>query len=119
MVNRGRLITSLTHRYDALTFLKLLSFDHRSFPDSIFVLDYALYHYADVINNYAILTGITLFFLPPYSPDLNLIEQVWKFARKKATHNVYFASLENLKKALLRQFNMYGKKAGRSGNSAQ
>jgi hypothetical protein len=44
---------------------------------------------------------------------------VWKFARKKATHNVYFASLENLKKALLRQFNMYGKKAGRSGNSAQ
>ena len=110
-LDSGRLLTSLTDRYNALTFLEFLSSAHRAFPDSIFVLDNALYHHAGLINDYVSLTGIRLFFLPPYSPDLNPIERVWKFIRKKATHNVYFASLEELKSALLRQFNMYRKKS--------
>ena len=29
-------------------------------------------------------------FLPPYSPELNPIERVWKLARRRATHNRYF-----------------------------
>ena len=82
-----------------------------TFPDSIFVLDNALYRHASVINDYAKLTGIRLFFLPPYSPGLNPIERVWKFVRKKATHNVYFASLEYLKNALVRQFSIYRKES--------
>ena len=56
------------------------------------------------------LTGIRLFFLPRYSPGLNPIERVWKFIRKKATLNVCFSSLEELKNAPLMQFNMYRKK---------
>ncbi len=28
--------------------------------------------------------------LPPYSPDLNPIEQVWRITRKEVTHNHYF-----------------------------
>lgn len=94
-----------------ITFLEFLSFAHKTFPDSIFVLDNALYRHASVINDYANLTGIRLFFLPPYSPDLNPIERVWKFVRKKATHNVYFASLEYLKNALVRQFSIYRKES--------
>lgn len=34
--------------------------------------------------------------LPPYSPDLNPIEQVWRVTRKERTHNRYFQSLESL-----------------------
>ena len=33
-------------------------------------------------------------FLPPYSPDLNPIERVWKLTRRKATHNRYFPTLD-------------------------
>ena len=31
--------------------------------------------------------------LPPYSPDLNPIEQVWRITRRENTHNVFFSSL--------------------------
>ena len=34
--------------------------------------------------------------LPPYSPDLNPIEQVWRITRRENTHNVFFSSLSLL-----------------------
>ena len=34
--------------------------------------------------------------LPPYSPDLNPIEQVWRKTRKEKTHNRYFNNLAKL-----------------------
>ena len=34
--------------------------------------------------------------LPPYSPDLNPIEQVWRLTRKENTHNVFFSSKAEL-----------------------
>jgi putative transposase len=70
--------------------LKSLSFPHRAFPDSIFVVDNLIYHHAGVIIDYASLTCLRLFFLPPYSPDLNPIERVWRFVKKRATHKLYF-----------------------------
>jgi len=38
--------------------------------------------------------------LPPYSPDLNPIEQVWRITRRECTHNRYFKTLGLLKAAL-------------------
>ena len=35
--------------------------------------------------------------LPPYSPDLNPIEQVWRITRRENTHNVFFDSIDSLK----------------------
>lgn len=40
--------------------------------------------------------SVTFIKLPPYSPDLNPIEQVWRITRKENTHNVFFASLSVL-----------------------
>jgi transposase len=34
--------------------------------------------------------------MPPYSPELNPIERVWKLTRRKATHNRYFPSLQEV-----------------------
>ena len=34
--------------------------------------------------------------LPPYSPDLNPIEQIWRKTRREKTHNRYFSSLMKL-----------------------
>ena len=39
--------------------------------------------------------------LPPYSPDLNPIEQVWRITRRECTHNKYFKTLQALKDSLL------------------
>lgn len=38
--------------------------------------------------------------LPPYSPDLNPIEQVWRITRREKTHNRYFSSLDQIAETL-------------------
>ena len=42
--------------------------------------------YADILES------VTFIKLPPYSPDLNPIEQVWRITRRENTHNVFFAT---------------------------
>ncbi len=53
----------------------------------------ALAEYSDIRENMEYIS------LPPYSPDLNPIEQVWRITRREKTHNRYFSSLESLIKA--------------------
>jgi len=43
---------------------------------------------------------MTLIFLPPYSPDLNPIEQVWRITRREVTHNTFFANAKVLEDTL-------------------
>lgn len=44
---------------------------------------------------------VTFVRMPPYSPDLNPIEQVWRITRREVTHNRYFKTLELLKEKLM------------------
>src|SRR5271157_3095178 len=43
-------------------------------------------------------------FLPPYSPDLNPIERVWKLTRRLCLHDQYFASLDSVIVAVEKEF---------------
>jgi transposase len=47
---------------------------------------------------------LRLLWLPPYSPDLNPIERVWRLTRRHVTHNKYFDSIEALRESLDRFF---------------
>lgn len=62
----------------------------------VMVLDNVPYHHAKrlkpILERYK--HRIELLYLPPYSPDLNPIERVWWYMRKKITHNRYIQSLE-------------------------
>lgn len=95
-VSDGKLFTKMTEKYNSLTFLEFLCTVHSRFPDGTIVLDNALYHHATIVTEFAFLMGIDLLFLPPYSPELNPIERVWKLVRKHATHNRYFEMLSDL-----------------------
>ena len=44
---------------------------------------------------------IEVYNLPPYCPELNAAEPLWKFIRQSGTHNKCFDSRENLQKTLL------------------
>jgi len=44
-------------------------------------------------------TKIKLIFLPPYSPNLNLIERYWKFFKKKVLNNCYYETFGEFKQA--------------------
>jgi transposase len=48
-------------------------------------------------------------FLPPYSPELNPIERVWRITRRQVTHNGYFESLEDRRAALVSHFEKWQK----------
>jgi transposase len=47
---------------------------------------------------------IELFRLPPYSPELNPIEGVWKETKKRTTHNRFFRTTEERDAALISTF---------------
>ncbi len=52
---------------------------------------------------------IELIKLPPYSPDLNPIEQCWRITRRDVTHNTYFSNEVVLQKTLDDYFTQYRK----------
>ena len=82
------LITITNEAYiNSDTMIGLLIKINRAYPDSkvTLVMDNAL----DQRCNKAKDLGVHLLFLPPYSPNLNLIERLWKFTKKKCLYNNY------------------------------
>ena len=53
------------------------------------ILDNARYQHCDFVKENAARLGITLIFLPTYSPNLNLIERVWKLVKSKILAGAY------------------------------
>ena len=72
----------------------------------VLLLDNAKWHHAKRIQAYveARKDRLELLFLPPYSPDLNPIERVWRITRKKCTHNRYFPTIYDTMSVLTKQF---------------
>jgi transposase len=64
------------------------------------VLDNARYQHCQRVIEYACLLEIELLFLPPYSPNLNLIERLWRFVRKTTLSTAYFDSFAPFKAAI-------------------
>jgi transposase len=54
------------------------------------VLDNARYQKCKLVQQTAELLGIELLYLPAYSPNLNLIERMWKFVKKKCLYSKYY-----------------------------
>ena len=72
------------------------------------VLDNARYQRAYAVQQKAKELNIELLYLPPYCPNLNLIERLWRFFKKKVMKNKYyetFASFENTVEQFFVNFN--------------
>jgi transposase len=39
-------------------------------------------------------------YLPPYSPNLNLIERLWKFVKRKCLYSIYYDNFQDFKAAI-------------------
>ena len=62
------------------------------------VLDNAKYYHAKIVKAWRQTHGrIKFMFLPSYSPNLNLIERLWRFFHQKVTWNRYFETFEEFK----------------------
>jgi transposase len=87
-------------------FLENLLKNRRRGKKALVILDNARYHHAEELSDWLEknCNRIELLFLPPYSPELNPIERVWKLTRRLCTHNRYFKALEDLVAIVERQF---------------
>ena len=64
------------------------------------ILDNACYQKCKIVNELAASLKIELLYLPSYSPNLNLIERVWKFVKKTCLYSIYYANFEDFKGAI-------------------
>ena len=75
----------------------------------VVIIDNAKYHHATLHAAWRLAQqpDFTLLFLPPYSPQLNPIERVWKLLRRLWLHNRYFPSLTELTLIVNAQFQVW------------
>jgi len=77
------------------------------------ILDNASHHHARIVKRWILHhRRFKLIFLPTYSPNLNLIERLWRFFHQRATWNRYFETFEEFRTTSLNFFkniNIYQK----------
>lgn len=89
------LVTVTNHAYiNALAVCELLEKLAQQFPDLpiVLIMDNARYQRCKLVLEKAASLNIRIVFLPPYSPNLNLIERLWKFVKgtlRKQYHTDY------------------------------
>lgn len=64
------------------------------------VLDNARYQKCALVFEKAQSLNIELLYLPPYSPNLNLIERLWKFVKKQCLYSMYYPDFGRFKAAI-------------------
>lgn len=64
------------------------------------VLDNARYQRNDTVRGRAKELGIELLFLPSYSPNLNLIERLWRFTKRTAIYGKYHPTFADFRAAI-------------------
>lgn len=62
--------------------------------------DNARYYRNKVVTEYLKTSRIKLHFLPPYSPNLNPIERLWKWMKERVIYNTYYKEFEDFKSAI-------------------
>jgi hypothetical protein len=103
----GTLVTMLTSPFNAESFgafLKGMARHRDRGRRNVVILDNAGYHDVKQCP-----TGLTLDYLPPYSPELNPIERVWKLLRKLRIHNQYFETLNRLLEEVTEQLTVWAR----------
>lgn len=63
--------------------------------------DNARYYRNKEVKRYLKTSKIVLHFLPPYSPNLNPIERLWKWMKERIIYNIYYPEFEEFKMAIM------------------
>ena len=89
---------------NAQSTIKLFKKLKRSYIEAeriIIICDNARYYHSILVKEYVKNSKIELKFLPSYSPNLNLIERLWRFMNKKVRDNIYYEKFGDFKKSIL------------------
>jgi transposase len=84
-----------------ITFLKTVEKRYPTASSIYMICDNAPYYYNEEVQAYLQNSRIELIFLPTYSPNLNLIERLWKFLRAKVINTHYYEKFKDFKEAVM------------------
>lgn len=93
-----------------LSFLLKLRKKHKGHFNVHLIWDNAGYHCSKRVRAFAEEIGIKLHYLPPYSPNLNPIERLWKIMHEHVTYNRYYEKFSDFTEAIKHFFRHVGKK---------
>lgn len=99
-INSKEVISRSSERIDSNSICDLLKAIRAKNPLDItvaLVLDNAAYNKSGKVVSLALELKINLHYLPPYSPNLNPIERLWKFMKKKILYNHYYEKFSEFK----------------------
>ncbi len=109
-IQLGHLSDTLTAQYDTVNAESIIDFlqrIHDKYKDKKLIhliLDCAGYNKTDDVIKKAKDLNIELRFLPPYSPNLNPIERLWKVMNEKARNNVFFSNAKEFRENITNFF---------------
>lgn len=100
----GHVYCTEQEKYDAEVFLKFLQDVMSLYPKGkiVMILDNARIHHAKLLEPFLQENSdrLQLEFLPPYSPNLNPIEGLWKWLKSSVINNVFFFSVKEIRAAV-------------------
>ena len=100
----GQVYVEEHKKYDAKTFLQFLKNVLKNYPEGkiVMILDNARIHHAILLQDFLKenQSRLQLVFLPPYSPNLNKIEGLWKWLKNSVVNNVFFNQVSEIKIAV-------------------
>jgi len=77
---------------------------HPELEQIYIILDNAPYNYSKLIREFEEGSKFKFVYLPSYSPNLNLIERLWKFFKKSVIRNKYYEHFDEFRKTCLNFF---------------
>lgn len=101
-IERLKVVTEFDERVNAqstIALLKKLIRKHRKAETIYVICDNARYYRSRLVKEYIAGRKIVLVFLPPYCPNLNLIERLWKYFRKEVLYNTYHEKFSDFNEA--------------------
>ena len=105
-INLNQIGSAIVKRYDKVNgeyinfFLEELRAQHSPELRIHLVLDGAAYHRSNIVKNKAKELNIQLHYLPPYSPNLNPIERLWKVMNEHVRNNKYFSTAKEFREQI-------------------
>ena len=91
-------------QYDAEVFRRFLTHVLEHYPEGeiVMILDNAKIHHANLLQDLLDANPrLHLEFLPPYSPNLNKIEELWGWLKSSVINNVFFHNCEEIRAAVV------------------
>ncbi|CAM4407528.1 MAG: IS630 family transposase ISSpu23 [Legionella sp.] len=104
-IQLGHIAEAITSQYETINAESIIAFmdkirSHHADKTVHLILDMAPYHRSLLVVEHAKALNIKLHFLPPYSPNLNPIERLWRVMNEHVRNNRCFKGAKDFKEAI-------------------